>query len=411
MCLSTTLFPVATSMLIIKKSVTQNTEKNTEKNTDQSAEAQVQQRRLLLVDDEPGILLLLTSLFAPLYTVRAAGSGAEALSILHGGYAPQVIIADQRMPGMTGAQFLAESLKIAPSAVRVTLTGYTDIKEIVESINNGSIYRFVGKPWEDEELLETVRLCFEQYDLITKNVELEAALNQVEMLNKEKNEIMGIVSHDLKNPISAILGMTELMMPNNGLHLGAADYQQFAQHIRQTGMNMLELVKGLLDDHWLDSGTMELYSTALDVSVLTKFVVDDYRPRAQDKNITLHYHAPNDGIIALADERRLHQVLDNLVSNAVKYSPTGTNVFVSITQDMGTVRISVRDEGPGLSDDDKTKLFGKFARLSAQPTGGEHSSGLGLSIVKKMVEAMRGRVWCESVFGAGATFVVELPKN
>jgi len=95
----------------------------------------------------------------------------------------------------------------------------------------------------------------------------------------------------------------------------------------------------------------------------------------------------------------------------VKYSPTGTNVFVSITQDMGIVRISVRDEGPGLSDDDKTKLFGKFARLSAQPTGGEHSSGLGLSIVKKMVEAMRGRVWCESVFGEGATFVVELPKN
>jgi signal transduction histidine kinase len=394
-------------MLRIKKPDTQNTAQNTE----HPAEAHVQKRRLLLVDDEPGILLLLTSLFAPLYTVRVAGSGAEALSILHGGYAPQVIIADQRMPGMTGAQFLGQSLKIAPSAVRVTLTGYTDIKEIVESINNGSIYRFVGKPWEDEELLETVRLCFEQYDLITKNVELEAALNQVQKLNEEKNEIMGIVSHDLKNPISAILGMTELMVPNNGLHLGTADYQQFAQLIRQTGMNMLELVKGLLDDHWLESGTMELYSTALDVSVLTGFVVDDYRQRAKDKNSTLHYDAPSDGMIALADERRLHQVLDNLISNAVKYSPTGTNVFVYITTDTDTVRISVRDEGPGLSDDDKTKLFGKFARLSAQPTGGEHSSGLGLSIVKKMVEAMRGRVWCESVFGEGATFIVELPKN
>ncbi|TAE23015.1 MAG: hybrid sensor histidine kinase/response regulator [Candidatus Kapaibacterium sp.] len=369
----------------------------------------IAQRTLLLVDDEPGILLLLSSLFAPHYTVRTAESGADALRLLHDGYVPQVIIADQRMPGMTGAQFLGESRKILPNAVRVTLTGYTDIKEIVDSVNSGGIYRFVGKPWEDVELLETVRLCFEQYDLSTKNAQLEAALARVEALNAEKNEIMGIVSHDLKNPISAVLGMTDLFMPNSGLTIPLADYPRFMGLIQQTAKNMLELVKGLLDDYWLESGKMELHTTPLDVSTLIHFIVEDYQQRATTKEITLHCDAP-DNTLAFADERRLHQVLDNLISNAVKYSPPTKHVFVRTVSGTHTVRIEIQDQGPGLNDDDKSKLFGKFARLSAQPTGGEHSSGLGLSIVKKMVEAMNGTVWCESEFGHGATFILELYK-
>jgi signal transduction histidine kinase len=121
----------------------------------------------------------------------------------------------------------------------------------------------------------------------------------------------------------------------------------------------------------------------------------------------------------------LPQVLDNLISNALKYSPHGKNVFVRITKTevqtvndddesvrvFSYIRFAVQDEGPGLSALDKEKLFQKFTRLSARPTGGEYTTGLGLSIVKKMVEAMHGRVWCESEFGKGATFIVELPMN
>ena len=103
------------------------------------------------------------------------------------------------------------------------------------------------------------------------------------------------------------------------------------------------------------------------------------------------------------------QVLDNLVSNAVKYSPPGRNIFVRLNQAAEAIRCQVQDEGPGLSAEDQKKLFGKFARLSAKPTAGEPATGLGLSIVKKMVEAMNGRVWCESEPGQGATFVVEFP--
>jgi signal transduction histidine kinase len=105
------------------------------------------------------------------------------------------------------------------------------------------------------------------------------------------------------------------------------------------------------------------------------------------------------------------EIFDNLVSNAVKYSPQGRNIYVRVARQAENVLIAVQDEGPGLSEDDKAKLFGKFTRLSARPTAGEHSTGLGLSIVKRMVEAMNGKVWCESELGKGATFIVELPRS
>ena len=103
------------------------------------------------------------------------------------------------------------------------------------------------------------------------------------------------------------------------------------------------------------------------------------------------------------------QVIENLVSNAVKYSPPGKAIRVHVHRDTALARCEVQDEGPGLSESDKARLFGTFARLSALPTGGEQSTGLGLSIVKKLVESMKGRVWCESELGKGATFIIEFP--
>jgi signal transduction histidine kinase len=371
----------------------------------------VSSRRLLIVDDEPGILLLLRNLFSPFYMLQTAQSPQEALKILSDGFYPQVIIADQRMPGMTGAAFLAESRKIVPDAVRVTLTGYSDVKEIIESVNSGAIYRFVGKPWEDAELLETVRLCFEQYDFSTKQMELEAALARAQRLNNEKNDILGIVSHDLKNPISVILGITDLMKSNADFELSLSEYREYSGVVHQTAENMMDLVKELLDEHWLHSEGMEFTLASVSLSGLAPELADSYSDRARQKDITIRTELPSaaENVLVLADEGRLRQAIDNLVSNAVKFSPRGKNVFVRVKSSDGCARVEVQDEGPGLSEEDKSKLFGKFVRLSAKPTGGEHSTGLGLSIVKKMVEAMNGKVWCESELGKGATFIVELP--
>jgi signal transduction histidine kinase len=386
------------------------------------------------VDDEEILLTVLADIFSEYYDLQMAISGEAALKLLQEGFLPEVIIADQRMGGMSGAQFLAKSMEFVPETVRVILTGYTDVQDIIDSINLGNVYRFLTKPWQREELIEAVRLCFEHYDLRTRNTELTASLQKVRELNNEKDEVLGIVAHDLKNPLQVIREYSEMCMEDEEMDAGMR--QTMLRSVVKTANRMFDIIKNLLDINALERGAITLTPMNFSLESIVSFVVGDYRARAEAKNITLHVEEIK-GLKVFADETMTIQVLDNLISNAVKYSPPGKNIFVRIkdshssdnnnprpmTNDQVTddkitngkvtndqyVRVEIADEGPGISPEDMQKLFGKFARLTAQPTGNEHSTGLGLSIVKKIVEAMNGKVWCESELGKGATFIVELP--
>jgi signal transduction histidine kinase len=238
------------------------------------------------------------------------------------------------------------------------------------------------------------------------NSALQKRNQELENLNMEKNEIIGMVAHDLKNPIGAVRGLSEL------IHSGFADENQISEITGQiviTADRMLELVKNLLDVNQLESGGMQFQRVTFDIMPVLESIVQQYHIQAETKKITFQCISEAASTLILADEQATVQVLDNIISNAVKYSPHNKQVFVRVVSNSTSVRVEVQDEGQGISPDDMKKLFGKFARLSARPTGGEHSTGLGLSIVKKMVEAMNGRVWCESEVGQGATFIVELP--
>jgi len=270
----------------------------------------------------------------------------------------------------------------------------------------GALYR--QKNAANKAILQQQALLEDQaVEIHQANMELYQQNEELMALNAEKNEIMGIVSHDLKNPIGAVRTYAELI--ENQTFTGD-EVLSASGHIVQVSERMLDLVKNLLDMNQLESGGLQLNIVSFDISPMVEAAVYQYQAPAEAKQITLHYSQESPENIAAADEQALMQVLDNLVSNAVKYSPHGKQVFVRLVNTDRAVRIEIQDEGPGISPDDMTKLFGKFARLSAQPTGGEHSTGLGLSIVKKMVEAMNGKVWCESEVGKGATFMVELPK-
>lgn len=239
------------------------------------------------------------------------------------------------------------------------------------------------------------------------SVILQQQNEQLKALNNEKNEIMGIVSHDLKNPIIAVAGFADVLREPM---LEEQSKFLILDQLSLVSNRMLELVKNVLDFYRIEDGALTVNITAIDIIPICEMTVDLYRERAAAKDITLHCTDQNKDITALADERMLNQVLENLLSNAVKYTPRGKQAFVRVLTNAAFVRVEVENEGEGISAEDMKRLFGKFARLSARPTGGEHSTGLGLNIVKKMVEAMQGRVWCESEVGKGATFIVELPK-
>jgi signal transduction histidine kinase len=389
-------------------------------------------RRLLIVDDEEILVQMLAKLFRPFYEVRYATSGAEALAILEAGFVPEVIIADQRMPGMSGAEFLGKSTQFAPMAVRVVLTGYTDVNDIIASINQGHVYRFITKPWNPEELMEAIRLSFEHYNVITQNVALQDALSKLEELNQEKNELIGIVAHDLKNPLSAIRLTVEALMTD----VSPEERMHFLRLIQDSSERALELITNLLNIEVLDKGGHVLILEPTDAHMIIADLVTQYRVPAAVKAITIEWHQEQT-LTVLAESQAFRQVIDNLLSNAVKYSPHGKTVWVEVkTLDVSELLhcipsnyaalieeqqshisspswllISIRDEGAGFTEEDKQRIFGKFARLSAKPTGGESSTGLGLSIAKRYVEAMNGQIWLESECGKGTTFFVAFPTG
>jgi signal transduction histidine kinase len=146
------------------------------------------------------------------------------------------------------------------------------------------------------------------------------------------------------------------------------------------------------------------------MALMAQTVLRFYRGQAQAKQIAIRLVAPARGLRALADRNSVLVVVDNLVSNAIKYSPAGRPVTVCLSAEKGAVRLAVEDHGPGIGAEDLGKLFGRFVKLDAQPTGGEHSTGLGLYIVKNYVRMMKGKVWVESEKGRGSTFFVELPR-
>lgn len=235
--------------------------------------------------------------------------------------------------------------------------------------------------------------------------------NDLEALLVEKNEFLGIVSHDLKNPLQSIKMAAHLLKTDTSLTKN--EVSEFSADILTSSARMFDLIKNLLDANAVEQGKVKVSYDNFDAGSIIDSVVSTYEHRAKDKGISIIVEKPSHPIFMYGDSGLSLQVLDNLISNAVKYSPHNSTVKVKIDTDsensMGTV--CVEDEGPGLSAADQTKLFDKFSRLTPKPTGGEHSTGLGLSIAKKLTEMMGGTVSCDSELGKGCRFTFALPLS
>ncbi|MBL7991129.1 MAG: hypothetical protein JNN25_06795 [Candidatus Kapabacteria bacterium] len=265
-----------------------------------------------------------------------------------------------------------------------------------------------------KELLETQTMEIQSTNDELRHANEELQRFNVQMLEASnfKTKLLSMVSHDLKNPLGSLLGLSKIMESQ----AQTEDQQQIAQDMTSLAEQSLALVKDLLDSAAVESGKIELHKTSVDIGELITAIAWQYKPHAEKKQQVLVTSLEVNSHIE-GDERRLWQVFENLVSNAIKYSPPEKTIWVTLERcpgdeasgTMKCIRFSVRDEGPGLTEDDKSKVFGHFQRLSAQPTGGESSSGVGLSIVKQIVELHGGRVWVESEAGKGATFIVQLP--
>lgn len=365
-------------------------------------ETETQQRpHLLVIEDDPINRELMRRLFEREYEVTCAGNGRDGLDkIAHGDI--DVVLLDVMMPGMSGFAVL-ERIRRDPvfyDLPVILVSGLTDNDHVVEGLQLGA-NDYLTKPINMHVARARLQTQVQLKRLLDEH---KRAIAQLEQLSQLREHFFQIASHDLKNPLSNLrLAIHEL-----NLYVPETDDTQSIQNaIGVTLEQMQALIEDFLDVAALENTALELTSSYVDVEDCLQQVVSQYARAASRKQIALQVGNVN-GVV-VADKNRLMQVIGNLVSNAIKFSPANTTVNLWTQVSDHRMRIFVQDEGPGISLEEQARLFAEFVKGSSKPTGGETSTGLGLWIVSKLVHLLNGEVGIESSPGHGAIFWIELP--
>jgi two-component system, sensor histidine kinase and response regulator len=355
--------------------------------------------RILVVDDQPANIQIVGAVLGRLgHEIIPASDGPTALKRV-ALRLPDLILLDLLMPGMNGFEVCLQ-LKLNPEwqEIPVIFLSAADDKDmIVRALNSGGV-DYITKPFNQAELISRVRT----------QLALKTARDQLKQLAEDKDELLGILAHDLKNFLGGINMSAELMSRQIERFKDERMTQLSDNMIRSSALAMA-FVKEFLANSASDHG-FNFKLAAVNLAEIATTAVEQYQEAARRKKIIIQMDFPAEAVIAQADFFALDQVLDNLISNAVKFSPSDRRVFVSVRPVNHHAECVIRDEGPGFTAEDKEKMFRRYGRLSARPTDGEPSTGLGLSIVRKLVQGMKGELLCESVPGSGATFTVRLPR-
>jgi two-component system sensor histidine kinase/response regulator len=355
--------------------------------------------RILVVDDQPANIQVVGTVLGKLgHEIIPASDGPTALKRM-ALRLPDLVLLDLLMPDMDGCE-VCRRLRENPewNDVPVIFLSAADDKDfIVRALEAGGV-DYITKPFNHAELVSRVRT----------QLALKAARDRLKQLAEDKDELLGILAHDLKNNLGG-MQMSAQLLRDRITRSEDARSGQLAENILRSSDQLLAFVKEFLANAAADH-VIALKPVPLSLSDVAAAAVLQYQEAAKRKQLLIQTEFPAEGATVLADPSALDQVLDNLVSNALKFSPPGRQILLKIKPASAHVDCAVQDQGPGFTDEDKARMFRRYGRLSARPTGGEPSSGLGLSIVRKLVHAMNGELTCDSTPGEGATFTVRLPR-
>ena len=358
--------------------------------------------KILYVDDEEHNLHAFRATFRRQYEVYTAISAAEAENVLEQHPDIKVIISDQRMPGVTGVEFFKSVKTTYPDAIRILLTGYTDIEALSDAINEGDIYRYVTKPWNELELKNCIINAFDRYN---NRAELKEKVNELQKTNDELSRFIYSISHELRAPLASAMGIIQLARMENIIDANSRADEYWT---------MLEECCNALD--YNITNTLQYYKTRKFHIVQEKINFDEMCSRI----IALHRTAHNAHDVSITqavsqhldfygDTFRIETILGNLVSNAIKYQdPQKTNkrIDVKIGVNEKEAILNVSDNGIGISEQNKEKIFQQFFRGNF-----EKGSGLGLFIVKEALDKINGNVVVQSELNIGSNFNVTIPNN
>jgi signal transduction histidine kinase len=377
---------------------------------------------VLAIDDEEKILSTIERcLLLEPYRVATTIQTEQAMEIL-ASKEIKVIISDQRMPGVSGVKFLESVKQKYPDIIRILLTGHADMQAAEEAVNIGEVYRFMTKPWNNDDLKSTIRQAIEAYNMTLENRRLfedsrkaNASLIQanthLQKLYDKQKEFTSTVSHELRTPLTSIKMGLDIVLSGAPGPL-TPDQSNFLQRAKSNVDRLNRLINDILDLTKIESGriNMNLLQADLYQTVLESLVPQ--RSVAENKGLRLECITDPALPLVAFDRDRMLQVLYNLVGNSIKFTDKGfVKVLLKGDPGLNIVTVTIEDSGPGIKPEDIGKLFEEFQQLEGAVNHKVNGTGLGLAICKTIIERHNGKIWVESTYGQGSRFIFTLPVN
>lgn len=370
--------------------------------------------KILIAEDDKGNMDLIRSYLNQSvnnFDILEAENGEELCkkSLLH---EPDLILLDWELPIVNGLDAL-KYIKTQPTTKDIPvimLSGENQPSTQLEEALNAGAIDFITFPFQKTELLARINLVFNLtvYNEVIKKRTEELNLERAKLqdLYREQDDLMSIVAHDLKAPLNKVLGLIQLMPLVGELNDEQQSYVDMIKGIVEGGRRLIDDI--LTINAYSYSEPLQLEEIQLGEYIL-KFI-ESYKNQAEKKYIRI-FTEVNETIPLKVDVDCLNRIMDNLLSNALKFSNPGKDVYISAKSNNHYVHITVRDEGQGISKEDQRLMFKKFQRLSSKPTGGESSTGLGLSIIKALIEKLNGKITFKSELNVGTEFTFSLPQD
>jgi len=367
--------------------------------------------KILIVDDEDGIragtkrILQNFHVDYPFmdehieFEVLEAASGEEGIEIIDNEQ-PDIILLDNKLPGIQGVEVLEYVKNKQYDIVVVMITSYASLELAVKATRDGA-YDFIPKPFTPQELRSSI-------ENITKQLFLKRMTQKLNTAGKAiRFQFLSLLSHELKAPLNAIEGYIKIIREKQSGNL-VDTYEEMLDRSLERIKGMRTLILDLLDLTKIESGKPTQRFDTVDLRTIAQISVDTLRPYAIQKDVDIYLNV-REKVLMKADPGEIEIIFNNLISNAVKYNKTGGRVDLFIEKLPAAAKISVSDTGIGMSDEEKNKIFDDFVRIKNIKTRNITGSGLGLSIVKKIVEMYKGSIAVQSIPDKGTTFAIILP--
>jgi len=395
---------------------------------------------LLVVDDEPDLVQSVKDLLRFDYKVLIATRATEGLQIMQREKV-HVVMSDQRMPEMTGVEFLKNLQDSHPETVRLLFTAYADLNAVTDAINQGNVYRYISKPWEPDELKTVLRQAVDYYDLQEerrrlilevqeKNQQLEIANEGLLRANDLKRAFIRVASHELRTPLTIVMGLSELakesLSPDRAppTENGIAEVSpmllgEWMGQIHKASIRLNERVDLVVKMLLAEQFEKHLQLRNVSLAGLLKGAAGEVASFVERRRQNLDVDAPERLGTLCVEPDKLHDSIVQLLINAIKFTPDGGRIRLSAQKSPdGTTSISVTDNGVGIEADSLPRLFDPFFTrfdVSRHSSGdyefNRRGLGLGLSIVKLFVEMHGGRMDVQSQIGKGSCFTMILPPR